>query len=66
MKTREEVQRDHDTRKAQSISNRRRYVPGCEDCKSIAEKSRGHGPWHDASERCQVGFHEHCGCARCF
>ncbi len=64
--TREEVQAKHDARKQQSISNRRKYVDGCNQCRDNREKRNGHGTWHDASERCGCGYFEHCSCSSCW
>jgi hypothetical protein len=66
MKTSAEVQAEHDRRKLQSQTDRRKYVDGCSICEVIKTRDRGFGPSHDASERCRSGYHEHCSCSSCF
>lgn len=62
-KTSAEITAAYERRKMQSLSNRRRFVPGCADCERN-ERAKN-GIWHDASSRCRCGFFEHCTCEVC-
>lgn len=57
---------DREKRRLQSLNNRRKYVEGCSTCEDIRDNCNGFGPKHDASERCQSGWYEHCSCDSCF
>ena len=62
--TAQEVQAEFNRRKRNSL-NRRQYVEDCTTCDDI-RLSDGFGPYHDASERCESSYYEHCSCDRCF
>lgn len=58
---------DHDENKPRVLTvERRKYATDCAYCDMIRTTAGGHGPYHDASHRCESGKHSHCTCDSCF